>query len=107
MIKLSLQPLSLAWKLKVDAEGPYPLIESGNENRSVVSHSLQLHGLCSPWNSLGQNTGVGSFSFSRQSSQPRDWTQVFHIAGGFFTSWITREAREALFSHYLFAFSCD
>ena len=72
MIKLSLQPLSLAWKLKVDAEGPYPLIESGNENRSVVSHSLQLHGLCSPWNSLGQNTGVGSFSFSRQSSQPRD-----------------------------------
>ena len=30
--------------------------------------------------------------FSRASSQPRDWTQVSHIAGGFFTSWATREA---------------
>ena len=30
--------------------------------------------------------------FSRESSQPRDQTQVSHIAGGFFTSWATREA---------------
>ena len=30
--------------------------------------------------------------FSRGSSQPRDWTQVTCIAGGFFTSWATREA---------------
>ena len=30
--------------------------------------------------------------FSRRSSQPRDQTQVSHIAGGFFTSWATREA---------------
>ena len=28
--------------------------------------------------------------FSRGSSQPRDWTQVFHIAGKFFTVWATR-----------------
>ena len=27
-----------------------------------------------PWNSPGQNTGVGSLSFSRGSSQPRDQT---------------------------------
>jgi len=33
-----------------------------------------------------------TFPFSRGSSQPRDWTQVFHIAGGFFTSWATGEA---------------
>ena len=33
-----------------------------------------------------------AFPFSRGSSQPRDWTQVSHIAGGFFTSWATREA---------------
>ena len=32
--------------------------------------------------------------FSRGFSQPRDWTQVSHIAGGFFTSWATREAKE-------------
>ena len=31
--------------------------------------------------------------FSRGSSQPRDWTQVSRIAGGFFTSWATREAQ--------------
>ena len=30
--------------------------------------------------------------FSRGSSQPRDWTQVSCIAGGFSTSWATREA---------------
>ena len=30
--------------------------------------------------------------FSRGSSQPRDWTQVSLNAGGFFTSWTTREA---------------
>ena len=35
-----------------------------------------------------------AFSFSRGSSQPRDQTQVSHIAGGFFTTWATREAQE-------------
>ena len=33
-----------------------------------------------------------AFPFSRGSSQPRDQTQVSHIAGGFLTSWATREA---------------
>ena len=32
------------------------------------------------------------FPFSRGSSQSRDHTQVSRIAGGFFTSWATREA---------------
>ena len=31
-----------------------------SESLSVVSNSLQPHGLYSPWNSPGQNTGVGS-----------------------------------------------
>ena len=30
--------------------------------------------------------------FSRRSSWLKDQTQVSHIAGGFFTSWVTREA---------------
>ena len=45
------------------------------ESRSVVSNSLQPHGLYIPWNSPGQNSGVGSLSllrFSKGSSQPRD-----------------------------------
>ena len=33
-----------------------------------------------------------AFPFSRESSKPRDWTQILRIAGGFFTSWATREA---------------
>ena len=33
-----------------------------SESRSVVSNSLWPHGLYSPWNSPGQNTGVGSLS---------------------------------------------
>ena len=37
-----------------------------------------------------------AFPFSRGSSQPRNWTQVSHIAGGFFTSWATREANYEL-----------
>ena len=38
----------------------WPTKES--ESRSVVSNSLPPCELCSPWNSLGQNTGVGSLS---------------------------------------------
>ena len=33
-----------------------------SESRSVLSDSLQVHGLYSPWISPGQNTGVGSLS---------------------------------------------
>ena len=45
------------------------------ENRSVVSDSLGPHGLYNPWNSPGQNTGVGSLSllqgiFPTQGSNP-------------------------------------
>ena len=39
-----------------------------------------------------------AFPFSRGSSLPRDWTQISHIAGGFFTSWARRE--ESLYSEY-------
>ena len=37
-----------------------------NESHSVVSDSFQPHRLYSPWNSLGQNTGVGSLSFLKR-----------------------------------------
>ena len=33
-----------------------------SESLSVVSNSLRPHGIYSPWNSPGQNTGVGSLS---------------------------------------------
>ena len=48
---------------------------SESENHSVVSSSLQLHGPYSPWNFLGQNTGMGMLSllqaiFPTQGSNP-------------------------------------
>ena len=104
-----------------------------SENHSVVPDSLWPRGLYSPWNSLGQNTGVGSLSllqgifptqrsnpdllhcrrilyclshqgsprilewiaypFSRGCSCLRSQNRVSCIAGGFFTSWATREAQ--------------
>ena len=36
--------------------------ERVSESRSVMCNSLEPHGLYSPWNSPGQNTGVGSLS---------------------------------------------
>ena len=46
-----------------------------SESLSVVSDSLQPCGLCSPWKSPGQNTGVDSLSllqgiFPSQGSNP-------------------------------------
>ena len=32
-----------------------------------------------------------AFPFSKGTSQPRDRTQLSHIAGGFFTTWAMRE----------------
>ena len=51
------------------------LKESESESLSVMCDSLQSHGLYSPWNSAGQNTGVGSHSllqgiFPIQGSNP-------------------------------------
>ena len=40
---------------------------SESESRSVVSNSLRPHGLYSPWNPPGQNTGVGSHSLLREN----------------------------------------
>ena len=40
---------------------------------------------------LGKNTGVGSIPSSKGFSQPRDQTQVSHIAGRFFATIIICE----------------
>ena len=50
-----------------------------NESCSVVSDSLQPQGLYSPWNSPGQNTGVGGLSllqgiFPTQGLNPGLWS---------------------------------
>ena len=40
--------------------------------------------------------------FSRGSPQPRDWTQVSHIADRFFTIWATREVGYIFFKKKFF-----
>ena len=57
---------------------------------TVVSHSLQPHGLqptrlLSPRDSPDKNTGVGCHSLLQGIFGTRDRTWVFHIAGRFFT----------------------
>ena len=53
--------------LQLDTTGQLTLIiVLKSESRSVVSDSLRPHGLYSPWNSPGQNTGVGSLSLLQE-----------------------------------------
>ena len=61
-----------------------------SESHLVMFSCLWPHGLYSPWNSLGQNIGVGRLSLLQGIFQ----TQVSRVAGGFFTSWATKEAQE-------------
>ena len=68
-------------------------ISMWRESRSVMSNFLQPHGLCSLWNSPGQNTGVGSLSFLQgifptQGSNPG----LPHYRQILFTSWATSNA---------------
>ena len=64
-------------------------VKSKSESCLVMSDSLQAHGILQ-----ARILDWVAFPFSRGSSQPRDRTQVSHIAGGFFTNWATREAQE-------------
>ena len=70
-------------------------IYSRNKNTKVkVTQSCSA--LCDlmdcPWNLQARIPECVAFPFSKGSSQPRDQTQISHIADGFFTSWATREA---------------
>ena len=65
---------------------------------TIMSDSLKPHGLNSPWNSPGQDTGVGSCSllqgiFPTQGSNPG----LPHCRWTFFTSWATKEALFKIF----------
>ena len=53
-----------------------------------LCQTLRSHGL------LAKILEWVAFPFSMGSSQPRDWTQVSHIADRFFASWAIREDQE-------------
>ena len=71
--------LSRKWKVKVKVAQSSPILF--NPKDYTVHGILQVR--------IQKRVAV---PFSRGSSQPRDQTQVSCIAGGFFTSWATREA---------------
>ena len=50
--------------------------------------SSSVHG-----DSPGKNTAVGCHALLQGIFPTQDWTQIFQIAGGFFTIWATREAQ--------------
>ena len=62
-----------------------------------MSDSLRPHGLYSPWNSPGQNTGVGNPSLLQEIFPTQGLNKVSRIAGGFCTSQATREAQKSIF----------
>ena len=84
-----------------------PLIHGKNKPPDHPSDPVLVAQLCptlrDPWTACRQaplSTGFFqtriwewfAISFSRGSSWSRDWTQVSHTAGRFFTNWTTREA---------------
>ena len=84
--------------------GIYPRGNQESENASclVMSSSLWSHGLYSPWNSPGQNIGVGSLSLLQGIFPTQGLNGVSCTAGGFFTIWATREAPEPSWKRILF-----
>ena len=61
--------------LQADSLPAEPPGKPWSESHSVVSDSLRPHGLCIPWNSSGQDTGVGGLClpqgiFPTQGSNP-------------------------------------
>ena len=71
--RVTLEEIPLNEQIFVDSF--YILLLKESESHSVVSDSLRPHGLYSPWNSLGQNTGVDSLSLHQELNlefQPRN-----------------------------------
>ena len=87
-----------ASSLTLTLPGKFPYIHNGILYKVKVTQSSLT--LCDPMDYTvhgilqARRLEWVAFSFSRGSSQLRDQTQVSHIAGGFFTSWATREAQE-------------
>ena len=62
----------------------------------IVACTKLLH----PWDFQGTSVLEWvAISFSRESSQPRDWTQVSHIVDRCFTVWATREVDLCMLSY--------
>ena len=75
LLSLSVCAKSLQCLGTLERKALNQIVMGESESRSVMSNSLRAHGLYSPWNSPGQDTGVGSLSllqgfFPTQGSNP-------------------------------------
>ena len=72
----------------------------GTPTKGIAKVTQLCPTLCNPMDSTAHGILQASIlewvaiPFSRGSSQPRDWTQVSHVAGGLFTSWGIRETQQ-------------
>ena len=93
-------PLIEGWQSKGSESDTTEWISRGDSMRVDWMYESESHLVCPTLCDPMDYTVYGilqarilkwvAFPFSRRSSQPRDRTQVPCIAGGFFTSWATR-----------------
>ena len=88
---LQLFLLKLKWKWKCKSEVAQSCLTLCDPVDCILPGS-SFHGVLQEWVAI---------SFSRGSSQPRDRTQVSHIAGRRFTLWVTREACSLILKAFL------
>ena len=79
------------WVAMPSSHGGSHALDLPNPGVEPRSSSLQVDSLPDAPQGKPKNTGVVTYPFSRGSFQPSNWTRVSCIAGGFFTSWATRE----------------
>ena len=85
------------WHFVISTSGPFYLLK--------VKVAQSCPTLCDPIDCSPQGSSVHGIlqatilkwvavPFSKESSQPRDWTHISHTAGRFFIVWATSEAQE-------------
>ena len=79
--------LHISWLLGFHSQAPYWMYPTLCD---PMDHSLPGSSVCGIHQPRILERIV--IPFSRGSSQPRDWTRVYHMAGISFTIWATREA---------------
>ena len=96
-----IEPMSPAlYSASLPSEPPGKPHSLGEESESCSVLSSRPHGYTVHGILQARILEWIAFPFSKGPSQPRDRTQVSHIAGKFFTSWTIREA---LFTVYVWA----
>ena len=80
------------WVAMPSSHGGSHALDLPNPGVEPRSFTLLVDSLPSEPPGKPNNAGMGAYPFFSRSFQPRDWTGVSCITGGFFPSWATREA---------------